>query len=154
MSYNGIILTSNGVNLQINEQKLDGLIIGTPGSWSGGGNDITKVFDGDVNSFFDAPTGVGGEWVGLDLGMSIQISKIRYYPRATFADRMVNGYFQGSNVSDFSTGTTLSTITVQPPYSWTDVFISDETKYRYVRYVAPLNGYGNIAEMEIYGFNI
>lgn len=46
---------------------LDGAHIGTAGSYLGLGNDLSKVFDGDPNTWFDAPSASGG-WVGVDLG--------------------------------------------------------------------------------------
>jgi hypothetical protein len=47
-------------------QKVSGTAFGTPGSWGNSGNDYTKAFDGDVNTFFDYTTDAGG-YTGLDL---------------------------------------------------------------------------------------
>ena len=52
----------------------------------------SKVFDGDIASFFDAPEGTNGNgvWAGLDLGegKDAAVTKIRYYPRADFPARL------------------------------------------------------------------
>jgi alpha-galactosidase len=37
------------------EVKLTGTPFGTPGSWGSAGSDYTKVFDGDVSTYFDCP---------------------------------------------------------------------------------------------------
>src|SRR2546425_12254945 len=39
--------------------KLSGTIIGTSGSWNNGGNTKEKAMDGDLATFFDAPTNNG-----------------------------------------------------------------------------------------------
>jgi hypothetical protein len=45
--------------------KVTGTSFGTPGSWSNSGATFEKALDGDVNTFFDAPTG-SGNYVGID----------------------------------------------------------------------------------------
>jgi hypothetical protein len=45
--------------------KVTGTGFGTPGSWSNSGATFEKALDGDVNTFFDAPTG-SGTYVGVD----------------------------------------------------------------------------------------
>jgi hypothetical protein len=66
---------------------------------------------------------------------------------------MVWGNFEASNTPDFSSGVVnLHTIKTAPSASGTTtVSISVAGKYRYVRYVAPANSFGNIAEMKVYG---
>ncbi len=135
-------------------KKLTGALIGTNGSW--GNNAATTkaaAVDGNLATFFDGPT-ANGVWVGYDLGAdSIQtVFKIRYAPRSGFASRMVGGVFQGSNVANFSTATTLYTITAAPVVGiYTEQTITNTAAYRYVRYLSPNNGYGNVAEVEFYG---
>ncbi len=46
-------------------KKLTGTGFGTSGSWSNSGNTFEKALDGDVNTFFDAPTDSGNH-VGID----------------------------------------------------------------------------------------
>ena len=60
-----------------NNEKLHGAIIGTHSVNATTSN--AKVFDNDVDTFFEAAS--DNSWVGLDLGEARQISKIRYLPR-------------------------------------------------------------------------
>ena len=45
--------------------KVNGAGFGTPGSWSNNGSTFDKGLDGNVNTFFDAPTD-SGAYVGID----------------------------------------------------------------------------------------
>ncbi len=133
--------------------KLTGAVIGTPGSWNNSGNTRDKCFDGNTSTFFDAPAADGG-WCGLDLGSGVakRIGTIRYWPRDSFASRMVNGRFQGSNTADFSSGVVdLYTITSTPPQgAWSSASVTNANTFRYLRYLAPNGGYGNVGEVEFY----
>ena len=129
--------------------RLSGTIIGTLGTYSNG-NTREKAFDGNTSSFFDAADG-NGNWAGLDLGTAQVITQVRYFPRSDQAGRMNGGLFQGSNTADFSSGVvTLHTISGTPPVAFATVTISNGTSFRYVRYLAPNNSYGNVAELEFY----
>jgi hypothetical protein len=140
---------------------LTGTPIGTPGSYGNDGSTIANVFDGNLNTFFDAPNpGTSGapDWVGLDLGAAYTIATITYAPRETgdstqFESRMVGGYFQASNDPTFTTGdvTLAGPITSIPPDGYTTIPSTATGSYRYVRYVAPAGGYGNIAELSFTG---
>ncbi len=134
--------------------KLSGSIIGMPGSWGGSDSTIDKVFDNDFNTSFDAPNG-NGAWVGLDFGdgSACSITQIKYCPRATVESRMVGGIFQGANQSDFSDAITLYTISAQPATGvLTSVGISNASAFRYVRFLSPDGAFGNVAELEFYGY--
>ena len=134
--------------------KLTGAIIGTAGSWGNSGNTITNVFDNNLSTFFDAPTG-NGCWVGLDFGLSVSnvITQINYCPRSGFESRMVGGMFQGANQLSFSNAVTLSTVGAQPAAGgFTSVGITNPAAFRYVRYLSPDGGFGNVAELEFYGY--
>jgi hypothetical protein len=61
-------------------KKLQGTVIGTPGSYGNSSNTIDKVFDGNINTFYDAAER-DNAWVGLDLGKPVNIRKIRFHPR-------------------------------------------------------------------------
>jgi uncharacterized repeat protein (TIGR03806 family) len=134
------------------DSLLTGTIIGTSGSWNNGGNTKEKAMDGSLTTFFDAPT-ANGDWVGLDLGANVSkvISQVRYCPRSGQTGRMVGGKFQGANAADFSDALDLFTLTAAPventltaqPTSLTNAF-------RYVRYLSPNNGFGNVAEVAFY----
>lgn len=134
--------------------KLSGIVIGSPGSWANSGNTIDKVFDGNLETFYDAAQG-SGHWAGLDLGAPFVISQIKYCPRRGYASRMVNGRFEGANVPDFSSGVvTLLTITTTPQEGvLTTRTINNPNAFRYVRYIGPANGYCNVAEVEFWTTN-
>jgi hypothetical protein len=142
---------------------LTGAQIGTSGSYQNNGASLSNAFDGNLSTFFDAPTAgtaASPNWVGLDLGSAYTISSITFAPRVGFESRMEGGIFQGSNSSSFSNPTTLYTIssTTAPQDGYTmvssvnpGILISSLGSFRYVRYVAPAGGWGNIAELQFAG---
>ena len=147
--------TANSAEAAVHHPKLTGTIIGTPGSWNNSGNTIAKVFDNNLNTYFDAPDPGNGDWVGLYFGASVSnaISQINYCPRSGYEGRMVGGIFQGANQADFSDAVTLYTVTTQPPSGvFTSVSITNTSAFRYVRYLAPNSSWGNVAELEFYGY--
>ena len=140
-------------------RKLMGSVIGTLGSY---GNNTArtrdKVFDGDITSFYDAAA--DGGWPGWDLGVERvwRLAYLRFVPRDTFPSRMVNGQFQISSDSDgvdsFVSPETLYTVVAQPPTGvYTQVSVQLDRRFRYVRYLPPTGGWGNIAELEVYGYD-
>jgi fibronectin type 3 domain-containing protein len=135
-------------------QKLTGATIGTPGSWSNLGNTVAKVFDGDLNTYFDGPDATG-DWAGLDFGTGVSniITQIQYCPRNSFASRMVGGIFQGANDPNFSSTVTLFTVTATPALGVMTVeAITNASAFRYVRYYGPANANCDVAEIEFDGF--
>ena len=131
--------------------KLTGTVIGTTGSYQNGGNTRDKAFDGNANSFVDAAT-ADGNWVGLDLGSAKSVTSLSFTPRAGFASRMAGGTFQASNTADFTAGTvTLYAISGTPAATATTVNVTAAGTYRYVRYVSPNGGWGNVAEVGFTG---
>lgn len=130
--------------------QLTGTVIGTAGSYANSQWTVDKVFDGNLTTFFDAPT-ASGAWAGLDLGTANVISQIRFCPRSGQAGRMTGGVFQGSNSSDFSGAVTLFTVSGTPTDGvMTIQNISNSTPFRYVRYLSPTNGWCNIAEVSFW----
>lgn len=136
-------------------EQLVGTVIGTDGSW--GDNPATTkaaVYDGDLNTFYDAING-SGDWAGLDLGEgnSRIITEVRYCPRIGSGWRMVGGLLQGANTADFSDAVTLHTVTEQPPPDGvlTSHPIISSTAFRYLRYLGPNNGFCNVAEVVFFG---
>lgn len=127
---------------------LKGTVFGLVPAWTAG-SEYCKATDGNTGTFYDYAQANGGI-TGLDFGMEKQIRQIRFYPRANFASRMVGGKFQGSNTSNNSDFVDLYTISSTPASGWNTVTISNNSYFRWVRYLAPNNGYGNIAEMEFY----
>ena len=66
---------------------------------------------------------------------------------------MVGGVFQGANQADFSDAVTLATVATQPATGvFTSVSVSSAAAFRYVRYLSPNGGFGNVAEVEFYGY--
>lgn len=127
---------------------LTGTPFGTSGSYGNSGNTYAKAMDGDLNTYFDAPS-ANGDYFGLDLGTAQTVGSVRFAPRQNFAGRMVGGKIQGSNTSATSGYADLYTISSAPPVgSITIANITNTTAYRWVRYLAPNGGYGNVSEME------
>ena len=144
----------NSAEVALRFSKLSGSIIGTSGSYNNLGDTIAKVFDGNVNTFFDAPSG-NGTWAGLNFGSGTTnvVTQIKFCPRSGFAGRMVGGVFQGANHADFSDAVTLYTVGSNPAESTlTTVTLSESSGFKYVRYLAPNDGWGNVAEVEFYGY--
>jgi poly(hydroxyalkanoate) depolymerase family esterase len=147
--------TPNSAEASLSFGKLTGTIIGTAGSWNNSGNTITNVFDNNLNTYFDAPDPGNGDWVGLDFGVGVTnvITKINYCPRSGLETRMTNGVFQGANNPNFTGAVTLFTITNSPASGvFTSVTITNLTAFRYVRYLSPNGSWGNVAELEFYGY--
>jgi len=151
----GFAESLNSTEAALQYPKLTGAIIGTPGSWNNSGNTILKVFDGNLNTYFDAASG-NGDWAGLDFGAGVSnvITQIKYCPRSGYESRMVGGVFQGANQANFSDAVALFTVATQPTAGgFTPVAITNLTAFRYVRYLAPNNGFGNVAELEFDGYS-
>jgi hypothetical protein len=127
---------------------LNGTVFGLTPPWAAG-SEYCKATDGDIGTFYDFSQANGG-YTGIDLGTAKAIRTIRYYPRESFASRMVGGKFQGSNTLDSIGYVDLYTIPSTPGTGWNVVTIPNATAYRWVRYVSPNDGFGNIAEMEFY----
>jgi len=129
--------------------KISGIVIGTPGSWNGSGNTREKAFDGDINTYFDAPVDIA--WTGLSLSTTYKVTNIRYVPRQGLEGRMIGGKFQGSNSENFSTYTDLATVVAKPSSGWNCFDVSNTASFKYLRYIGPEGGVGNISEIEFYG---
>jgi hypothetical protein len=131
--------------------QLTGTTIGTAGSYENEGNTIAKATDGNLSTFFDGPT-ANGDYVGLDLGTAQSIDQIRFAPRSGFANRMVGGVFQASTTANFTSGvTTLYTVTAAPATGvLTTVNLASPVVARYVRYLSPNGGFGNVAEVQFF----
>jgi hypothetical protein len=157
-----IVMDTGGYNLDMvkftrtSAAKLSGTAIGSGGAWN---NDPTNygyatVFDGNLNTFYNSnqSTNGNGNWVGLDLGSAKTVSVIRFAPRIGLASRMVGGKFQVSNSATFASGVVdLYTIGSTPEEGLQSVTVNPGAAYRYVRYLSPNGGWGNIAEMEVWG---
>jgi alpha-glucosidase len=139
----------------IANQLLTGVIIGTSGSFANAGNTKEKAFDGNLTTFFDAPT-TSGAWVGLDLGAGNQkaVTTLRYCPRANWSTRMFKGLFQAANIADFSDAVTLHVVGYTPPEGFfTTITLTNRAVFRYLRYVSPADGSCNVSELQFYGIS-
>ena len=76
--------------------------------------------------------------------------RVRFFPRRTCANRMPGGRFQGS--ADGTAYTDLYVVASVPAEGqWTEApLASDPKAYRYLRYVSPDGGWGNVSEVEFY----
>ena len=137
--------------------QLYGAVIGTSGSWNNSGNTIAKVFDGNLSTYFDAPTGSVNPWVGLDFGIGVSnvIGQINYWPRSTWSQRMLGGIFQGDSTPLFQHPVTLFTIATAPPENnvVTPQTITNTNAFRCVRYVSA-DPSGNVAEIQFFSPNL
>ncbi len=130
--------------------RLTGTVYGSPGSDDA--HSAATVYDGNPNTFFDA-TDADGAYAGIDLGVgsSAVVTKIRFLPRANQPGRMTGGVFEGCADGPTSGCATMATVTWNPATDdWRQVTVSDSTPFRWLRYVAPAGGYGNVAEVEFY----
>ena len=146
-------------SLVFNSGQLGGTIIGTLGSYNNDGNTRELAMDWDMTTYFDGPNSSNGSncWVGLDFGSGVSnvINQIEYCPRFDIPQRMVGGVFQGANRPDFSDAVMLFTVTAQPPTNaLTAVAVTNSTPFRYVRYLSPVGGWGNVAEVQFYNVSL
>ena len=129
-----------------------GVWFGTQGSHDNAGRTGDKVYDGDVDTFFDGPAITGNFWSALDLGTPKEIVSVRYMPRTGMPERIVGGWFEAANNEAFVGAVTLHTISSQPTVNaMTEVAVPPElrpARYRYVRFVTPPTGFGNAQEVE------
>jgi hypothetical protein len=127
--------------------------IGTPGSYNDLGDEIYYVFDNNVFTYFDGPV-ANGCWAGYDFGAGVSnvIKQIRYAPRILNSSRMTGGVFQAANNTNFTGAVTLATVTSTPPEgALTVLLINNPNAFRCVRYLAPNNSWGNVAEVQFLG---
>lgn len=112
-----------------------------------------KCFDGSTSIAFDAASS-DKQWCGLDFGIPKFINQIRYFPRSGNEARAVGGMFQVSTTPDFSGDSvyTMYNVTSQPSAKWYSVPGNVVDAFQYARYLSPNGGWGNIAEVEFYGF--
>ncbi|RYD20192.1 MAG: hypothetical protein EOP88_16065, partial [Verrucomicrobiaceae bacterium] len=137
--------------------KLNGSVIGTGGSWANGPDVQTNVFDGNLNTFWDAPIS-DGAWVGMNLGSPKKITAIRYSPRNNADNwpvRTAGGTFQAADNPSFNNPVTLFVVPSIPARNvYTIASVADVPMYQYVRYLSPSGGHGNVSEVEFYGVSL
>ncbi len=140
------------------QTKIEPTKISGSNAWNDSANDYTKVFDGDLSTYFD---GVGNGWVMADLGALYEIKALGYAPRKGYEYRCPDAMLQISQ--DGKNWQTVYTIPNQPAFAlqYIKEFSGDMTA-RYVRFIvpegAPQNIWNaddvyccNLSELEIYG---
>ena len=131
--------------------KFNGQPISAPGSETHQGSNRDKVFDGDLLTILDGPD-AQSYWIGLDLGETKPVRRVRFAGRIGYEQRMAGGKFQASSTADFSDDVVdLFEITETPLRGWVTRELDQPVERRYIRYVPPKNSFGNIAEFEIRG---
>ena len=79
------------------------------------------------------------------------LTRIRFYPRKGFAQRMFKGRFSGSNAGKTTDFWTVAEIKETPPEGqWTEIQLAKPVRFRYLKYESPVGGWGNVAEVEFY----
>lgn len=143
-------------NLVEKPNLLTGTIIGIEGSW-GNASNATKeaAFDFDTETFFDAPSGASGYWVGLDLGKgaNFEPTQVVYYPRPELGARMKDGVFETSKNYSFTSPTLLYKIPEAAPDKNTTIDFENAMPTRYIRFRSTPSGNGNVGELEFYGIS-
>ncbi|WP_219835712.1 alpha-L-fucosidase [Paenibacillus sp. R14(2021)] len=131
-------------------EKLTGTPYGTSPSYDDASG-YASMFDGSSSTYFDYNLPNGG-YAGIDMGAgnAKKVNKIRFLPRLNYTARVTYGKFQGSNEGPDKGFVDLFTIKWTADNGWTEVPVTDETPYRWLRYVGPDNGYTNMAEVEFY----
>jgi len=119
-------------------------VFGLDPAWAEG-RSFEKAVDGDANSFYDYAYGGRESFVGFDFGSAHNLSSLTFTPRKGYEYRMKGGRFEVSNESPHSGYEVVHTIEATPSSSGATISLNLAEAYRYVRYVAPTNSYGNIA---------
>ncbi len=79
------------------------------------------------------------------------VTSIRYFPRDGQAKRMQRGRFSGSNGGPTTDFETIAELKEAPPDGqWSEIRLAKPVRCRFVKYEAPLNGWGNVAEIEFW----
>lgn len=79
------------------------------------------------------------------------LTRIRFYPRKGFAQRMLKGRFSGSNGGKTTDCQTVAEVKEVPPEGqWTEIQLAKPVRFRYLKYESPMGGRGNVAEVKFY----
>lgn len=126
--------------------KLTGIPFGTP-EFFDPRSGFEVVFDGNINTAFDSRT-ASFAICGLDFGAIKRIRLIRFHPRIGIESRSIGGKFEVS--LDGTNYQLIHTIPQSQLNGWNE-FQVNNIECRFLRFVSPENGFGNIAEIEAYG---
>ena len=117
-------------------------------------SNANRLFDSNLASATDLRLNGSGSngWLEFDFrgGGTVALSRadVIALQDSKFTGRTTGTIFQGSN--DNATWTTISTAAANTS-DWQSLKITDPTPYRYIRMTNPNNGYGNVAELRLYG---
>lgn len=135
-------------------EAITGKVIGTTGSYGNNSAHTREAaLDGDVDTYFDAAQ-ANGAWVGyaLEAGQKARLAMVKFAPRKGYASRMTGGQFQVADQPDFSDARTVAVIDAAPAEGELTVLPCEAAAdARYLRYVSPDGGYGNVAEVQFFG---
>jgi len=82
------------------------------------------------------------------------VDRVRFYAPPGCAEQMVGGRFVGSNTGETVGFVELGRIEGAPPEGqWTELELSADRPWRYVKYVGPDGSHGLVAELEFYAGN-
>jgi hypothetical protein len=113
---------------------------------------VSATFDGLVNTFYGSSNPIC--WIGLDSGAGMQasVSRISFFPDlhwTNVASQILYAVFQGSN--DMVNWHNLAIIDQTIHTGWNVLQSTDNTPYRYVRFLHNSTSQCNIAEIQLYG---
>ncbi len=118
--------------------KLTGTTFGTAGSYANDGDTIAKATDGNLSTFFDAPT-ASGAFVGIDLGSAKTVKQIGFAPRSRVRQPHGRRVLPGQQRRHLRPASRPCTRSGTAPPSGTLTWSPRSTTaaYRYWRYVGP-----------------
>jgi hypothetical protein len=114
------------------------------------GYEAVRAFDNDETTEWVA-NATAPAFLGLDLGTTKNITKVKIYTRSGQEDRQINAIIQGSNTSETAGFTDLFTITTQPVGNiYTEYTVIGS--YRWVRVYSQMQAWFSIGEMQVWGY--
>ena len=90
-----------------------------------------------------------GGYTEAKLAHAASVSGISFFPRAQYVSRYAGGTFVGYTKS--GAAVPLATIAETPSLKWQLLNVTARTEVVSVRYNSPDGGFGNMAEIEVYG---
>jgi len=122
------------------------------GGVSAAGHGYNKVFDGDINTYYDSKAVHASDaWVGLEFKEPCRVMMLRFHPRVGHGERMRGGVIEAATTpgDEFIQ---LHTIRLAPSDKWQDVHLNMASKvFSSIRYRGPRSSHSNIAALEAYG---
>ena len=194
---NIVILYAFGLATTVSEaqtaSKLTGTVINDGSTLAK--SSASNAFDGSTSTYFYSGTqsssgggggrgpGGGGSstatvtssehpWVGLDLGSTKRITRVRWYNYAGSYSMTINfawdgkstktvkmpysqvAVFEGANSADFSDALPIYLVNdASTTSAWHEAEVTTDRAFRYVRYVGPNSSCGYVYEVEFYGYD-